>query len=473
VIEAYIGLFITVWKLDFTRLGHVSAIIVLPSSYSSLSTWLRHHVILASLIVLVFSACPRIFFASRSDPSELIISISDAATYLIPAQNLIERGAFLNERGEPEVERTPGYPTFLATLMFVVGRDLRKVFIAQAIVLSFGVVVLYWLARRILPPITAFIGVLLAAFSPWGAVLAVVPLTEGLFLVLLNLILFITKLIEETRNPVTGILGSASLGLLTAAAVLVRPLWPLVVLVSAVLFLCCGPKRKGVWVLTMVMLVCAVTPLSLWKERNKREGHFDSFSAIPGITAWLYLASRVKAQVNGEDRFTVSRMARQEESNWGLAVQEADDERWRRAKAVFQEHPILTVYCFLRSAAEHAIHPSPNVLTPAKLNFPGDYRALALLWGGLLTLACAGWQYILDPEHDNGEIDRPWLMTMLVICLLLTVTSGITFGQGSRLRAPMELIIPLLAGVGLSYAFQRVPIRSLRRLLCRFPRLNG
>jgi uncharacterized membrane protein len=49
---------------------------------------------------------------------------------------------------------------------------LRSVLIVQTVILSFSVLILYWLARGILTPMMAFIGAVLAAFSPWGAVMA-------------------------------------------------------------------------------------------------------------------------------------------------------------------------------------------------------------------------------------------------------------------------------------------------------------
>jgi hypothetical protein len=74
---------------------------------------------------------------------------------------------------------------------------------------------------------------------------------------------------------------------------------------------------------------------------------------------------------------------------------------------------------------------------------------LALLWGGLLILAYLGWQYTPNTDRDNSAMDRGSLLVILVICLLLTLSSGISFGAGSRLRAPLELIVPLLASIGL------------------------
>ena len=85
-----------------------------------------------------------------------------------------------------------------------------------------------------------------------------------------------------------------------------------------------------------------------------------------------------------------------------MSIQQADQERWRRAKAVFREHPVLTSYYFLLSSAEHAVHPSPSVLSPARLNFYGDYWVFALFWGGLLILAYLGWRHNADPDFENG-----------------------------------------------------------------------
>jgi len=437
-----------------------------PNSYGPFSTWLRSHGIAASLIVLFCAAYPRVYLAWRVDPSEVVKLIPDAGTYLFPAQSLVEQGAFLNKNGEPEVGRTPGYPAFLAIILFIVSRDLHKALIIQAIILSSEVLVLYLLARRILPSLTAFIGGLLAAFSPWGAMIASVPLTEGLFLLLLSLIFLGIKHLEELRNPVAVVLGGAWVGALTSAAVLVRPVWPLVLLVAGVLFIRCGVWRKRTLVsfTLTTMVICAVTPLVFWKKRNWQERHFDGLSDVSGVAAWEYLASRVRAEVNDQDRFEVLKATELEESSWGLSIQEADNERWRRARVVFYEHPFLTLYCFTRSATEHIIHPSPDVLRPARLNFPGDFLTLGLLWGGLLILAYVGWISASNQDRTEGRVNRTWILTILIICLLLTMMSGMSFGQGARLRTPLELIIPLMAAIGL--------LRVVHAFKRRYPQLD-
>jgi len=211
-------------------------------------------------------------------------------------------------------------------------------------------------------------------------------------------------------------------------------------------------------------LICAVLPVEFWLQRNHAEAHFDSLSDIPGKTAFRYLAARVSAELTGRNRHAVAMAAYHEDATWVLSVQEADNEHWRRANAVFREHPFLTVYSFLRSATEHAIHPSPDVLVPAKLSFRGDFAVLATAWAVLLAVAALGCLCSSDAAWDDGEINRKWLLTLLVICGLLTLASGISFAAGSRLRAPMELIIPLLSAIGLVRGIRAIKIRhSIKR----------
>lgn len=427
-----------------------------------LSVWLRDHVYLASVIVLIASMVPRLFLTLSTDPEKL--RFPDSGTYFSNAYSLLERGAVLNRKQEPEVSRTPGYPVFLLAIMVATGKrltgeDLRTVLVLQTVITSWSVVFLYWLARRIVPPVMAFTGALLAAFSPWGAVTAGFALSEGLYLLNLALLFFVMYLVVEQTTKLSAVfMGGAFVGLLTSAAVFVRPLWPLVPLVAIALFVLCGDHRKKAWVLTAVMLICSVSPLYLWKVRNLHEAQFDGLSNLAGVNAYLHVASSVKAQLQGGDRWALHRAAQEAETQWseGLSPQEANDERWRRANAVIREHPILTVYSIALNASQHIFHPDPDILKPAGLNFSGDFFVLGGAWASLLVLAGLGLCGAPNGDRDGSMIQRKWLLALLGICLPLALASGMTFGNGSRLRTSLELIIPLLAAIGL--------VRLVRRM---------
>ncbi len=423
----------------------------------SLSTWLRDHVVLATVIVLIASLAPRLFLTLSADPQRL--KFPDSGTYFTNANSLLESGAILNSKHEPEVSRTPGYPVFLLAIMIATGKslapeDLGTVLVFQTVITSWSVVFLYWLARRIIPPVMAFTGALLAAFSPWGAVTAGFALSEGLYLLNLAVLFFVMYLVVEHATKLSAVvIGGAFVGLLTSAAVFVRPLWPLVPLVAIAVFVLCGDKRKKAWILVAAMLVCSVTPLYLWKARNLREAQFDGLSNLAGVNAYLHVATSVKAQLQGAkgDRWTLHRAAKEEETQWsqGLSPQEANDERWRRANVVIREHPFLTASSIVVNASQHIFHPDPGILRPAGLNFRGDGWVLGGFWAFLLIFAGLGLSCTPDRERDDGVIQRKWLFALLGICLPLALASGLTFGNGSRLRTSLELIVPLLAAIGL------------------------
>lgn len=432
-----------------------------PLWFYSLSDWLKHHAVLASLIVLLCSLSPRLFLTLQADPQDL--TTPDSPTYLSPAKSLLESRSFY--KGDtPETARTPAYPAFLAALMYVAGKDLRHLLVAQTLVLSSSVVILYLLARRILPPVMAFTGALLAAFSPWGVARAGFLLSEGFYILVLALLFYLMSLLEEhIMKFSTAVLGGCCIGLMTSVAVLVRPVWHLVPLVGLVLLLLYGGKRLRSWIVLAAMLTCAITPLYLWKLRNFREAQLDGLSNTAGKAAYDYFASSVKAQVKGAegDRWAMLRLARAEESHWELSTQETNDERWRRVQEVVQEHPVLSVYAFALNVGEALVHPDPAILRPPVLNFRGDVWVLGGIWAAMVGLACLGLTYEPNEERDDGLIKRKWLVSFLGICLLLTTASGLSFGAGSRFRAPLELIVPLLAGVGLVRVIRLIPPRRV------------
>jgi len=420
--------------------------------YPSLSRWVTAHTVASAFLVLLCSASTRLFMASRNDATELLALYPDAPTYLTPAQSLIDNRAFLDDRGEPEFHRTPGYPAFLSTLRLLVGPQLKTVLIWQALILSFGPLLLYFLGRRLLPPAVALVGAMLAAFSPWNAVLAGVPVSDGLFAVLL-IAAFLLLHRTATAGGSRALISAAGVGIVTGIAVLVRPLIPLIVFTPVAVLACAGVKRATGWMLCAIALVCALALPAAWMVRNRTVAQFDGLTDITSQAAWQYLAARVRADVTGQDRHAMSAAASVEETTWGIPVhsQELDRERWKRAVVVFRDHPWRTVYAFGASAFEHTIHPSPDVLTAARLNFAGDSIVLGVWWGVLLALATVAlWdrRYAFDDVTGNAN-DRVLVATFL-ICIGLTLLSGVSYGAGSRLRAPLDVGVPLLAAAALS-----------------------
>lgn len=414
------------------------------------SCWLKNHPVLASVIILSCALSLRMIFVYRAAPSQLLFP--DSGTYLDPALSLRESGSFLNKYQTPEVTRTPGYPLFLAALMTWFGTELRTVLFVQAVIVSASVVVIYCLARHVLPPMMAFTGGLLAGLSPWASARAGFLLSDGVFLLVLS-VLFLAMyfVIRYLRSVGLLLAGGVVLGLLTAGVIFVRPVFPLIVMVAGVMFLLHPGKKWHVWLLVASMLVSALVPMHLWKMRNFHEAQFNGFSDVSGKAAWQWLASSVKGQVAGPggDRWMMLKAAELDETRWKLSLEQADAERWRRATEVFRAHPFVTLYVFICNAGEALIHPQPSILTPAGLNFQGDVIVLGSLWCLLIVSAAIGLRHVWGSRVDHEAIDRSWVLAMLVMCCVLTLTAGVSFGAGARYRMPLELIVPLLAGVGI------------------------
>src|SRR5215470_4881106 len=102
-----------------------------------LPAWLRKHPILPAFIVILFSLVIRVSIALHVDPAVLLTENPDSQSYLSPAQSLLKQGSFLNKYNFAETDRTPGYPGFLAVVMFLFGDNIRNVLVAQAVILSF------------------------------------------------------------------------------------------------------------------------------------------------------------------------------------------------------------------------------------------------------------------------------------------------------------------------------------------------
>lgn len=76
--------------------------------------------------------------------------VGDALEYHEFARNLVEKGRYLGPHGEA-ASRMPGYPLFLAGLRLFFGGSLDGVLLAQCVIGALTCLLLYRLARRLLP----------------------------------------------------------------------------------------------------------------------------------------------------------------------------------------------------------------------------------------------------------------------------------------------------------------------------------
>lgn len=169
---------------------------------------------------------------------------ADALKYLVTAINLVELGHYSYEMAEPFASSSllvPGYPWFLAVLHRIGGSPdatLALAFHIQILMGALTVVLVYLLARRILPGRLAILPAAVVAILPHQVTMSSFLLTESLFCFLSAAALYCFVRATETRKPVYWVL----LVVLLAYATLTRPIFVLLPLAILVVF-----WRQGLW----------------------------------------------------------------------------------------------------------------------------------------------------------------------------------------------------------------------------------
>ena len=149
-----------------------------------------------------------------------VILQPDSRMYVSLAQGLLQHGTFCypDRPGQPDVERMPGYPLFLALVLWLSGESLLAVLVLQIILDSFSCVLIYYLGEMIQEGV-GFLSGVLACFNMGMITYSHFILNDNLFLLIfLVLLVGIFRFLREPEWK-TGILLGAGIGIAT----LIRP----------------------------------------------------------------------------------------------------------------------------------------------------------------------------------------------------------------------------------------------------------
>ncbi len=220
-----------------------------------------------------------------------IITSGDTASYLEPGRNLLLYARFFTGM-LPEIDRTPGYPLFLAvaSLPGAVWAAL-----AQVLLSVFSVVLVWRLARAVfaegsIPIMAAW----LFALDPVAVIYSVRLLPETLFLALLLLSLERLAVFFLERRLCTLVAA----GLWLAAATFVRPVsyyLPFALALGMFVALARVPGLR--WKAPTVLLLSVLPWQAAWQARNLLETGFGGFSSIVARNLYFYQAAEVTARV--------------------------------------------------------------------------------------------------------------------------------------------------------------------------------
>ncbi|WP_420239927.1 hypothetical protein ACOBR2_10310 [Telmatobacter bradus] len=222
----------------------------------------------------------------------------DTASYLEPGQNLLFLGRFATA-GLAEIDRTPGYPLFLAACwsfgpafaaLLQVGLSAASIYLVARLARASFQNADRQDARNVRLAAWFF------ALEPVSIVYSVRLLSETLFLFVLLLALERIFVFCRTRQLQTLALG----GFWLAAAAFIRPIGyylPFIFSLVLLVFLPAGWRMR--WRSAAVLLLCVLPWLLAWQARNWVETGYAGFSSIGVRNAYFYSAAEVQAKADG------------------------------------------------------------------------------------------------------------------------------------------------------------------------------
>lgn len=435
-----------------------------PLNGAGWSSRLRAPVIVAAALRLALLAATLI----RTGTS--VITSGDTASYLEPGRNLLLHGRFFTGL-LPEIDRTPGYPLFLAVASLP---GIAAAAVVQVILSAFTVVLVWRLARAVFEDDRiALTAAWLFVFEPVSIIYSVRLMPETLYLALL--LLSLERMVVFLRCRRLRMLAAA--GLWLAAATFVRPVsyyLPIALAVGLFAVLARVPGLR--WKASAVLLLSVIPWLAVWQTRNSLETGFGGFSSIVARNLYFFQAAEVAARVE-------HRSFAEEQSSLGYPDEQAylarhpEQTRWSQARRtafmssearrVLGAHSGTYLRMHLEGMAVVALTPCAADLLRLVGAYPEDGPKHVVNEGPLRSAIRLAqmhpWQAVLMAALEfvllayyllamrgvfSGCARRDVLWLLLGVSLYFLAVSGGAQAVG-RLRLPMMPAVWIFAAAGL------------------------
>lgn len=399
----------------------------------------------------------------------------DSITYLEPALQLLEN------HGQYPAEsawRTPIYPLFIALVYALLGKDPLLILLAQMVVDSGSILLVYSLGLQLFEHKTAFLAALLAGISVEMITQSMMLLTETLFTFLflgstLTMVLFRTQ-----RKSVWLVFSALLLGL----SILCRPVALYYPLLACVLLLA---FNQGEWtrrvfqaVLFGLLVLLTITP---WLIHTMRSLGAPVLSTIASYNLLYYNATALEANLKGvneaEVRSEMDGRVNQFIQDAGWTDSELSRSRAENVLAweIIRSHPFRYLGLHLKGDLNGLL---PNVTdltellgvtvggkgTASVLNQYGLWAAIQhyfgndiwLLWVLAPLILLLGFIYVQDLVGCLALIRERNRFTVLVLLLPVVYFLGLPGAPSMpRFRVPVAPYLYLLAahGVVISWTY--------------------
>jgi 4-amino-4-deoxy-L-arabinose transferase-like glycosyltransferase len=406
----------------------------------------------ALILAIALMAALRVlwaFWIAGTDPGA--ITTPDSLSYLDSSRALLIDRRFAVEPGsfEPMYIRTPGYPLMLA-LMQAIFADVRWISGGQAALTALAIVIVYRVGRRAIGPAAGVVAAAIVAVDPLLFQSSGTLLTEGPAALATSLLALTGLQVFTAETTAARIRASFLLGLVLAAATMIRPTTYYLPFLLAPFLLfhmrAWGRARAGAAVLAFGLPILFV--VGGWQLRNQQTVGSWRLSGIEAVNLYCYRAAEVHARATG----STLQAAREELACRSLAGEPACPPGWPCPAS--REEPVGP---YLDRMADEGLrillrHPAETL----RMTLAGLGRLL--VGPGTLTLA----QYLSIPPHPLlTAVLGAWAITLLAGALIGAL---IVVREGTRLRAwwaflaLVALYIVLVSAGNESYARFRTPV---------------
>lgn len=233
---------------------------------------------------------------------------ADALKYFSLAFNLLNHNIYSFGQSEPLLISTlitPGYPLFLSFVLSfskTIGSFNIYVLVVQAVISSFSTVLIFLLAKKIIPYWGAILCAGLVVISPHLNVLSGYVLTETLFIFLLLLGFYLFVSAVDRKSALLFFISGLAFG----AGALVRPILVLlpVVLILVSLKHYSFREFKGCFLVLLIGLVITLTPWQIFKFNQPESKEISLLAAAISLGSYpdlIYKDPKLKGFPYKED----------------------------------------------------------------------------------------------------------------------------------------------------------------------------
>lgn len=240
--------------------------------------------IFALIFIMAFSIRLGALLSFSGEKS--LIYVNDSQTYLQVAKNIINHGVYsmeVSDNPHPDNFRTPLYPLFLLPFVWL-NTSLYFPVIVQILLISLGMVVIFFISQKIFNPKIALIATIFFALEPLGALFSAQIMTESIFTpIFVIAVLFFVLFIKFKKNK-DLLIGS----ILLALAALMRPIAFYLFPIIGIALLLGKIEYKQATKKLVIGLTVFLAITSPWLYFSIIKVHSYSFSSIIGMQLYEY-----------------------------------------------------------------------------------------------------------------------------------------------------------------------------------------